>query len=156
MDIRVSDWAKLGSVIRDARKARGLSQHDLAGHAGVSRSWLARLEAGHRGAALEPLFRLLDALGMNLALHDPSRSEEAAAASQTVSGPSAQSPSALSVIAKQRASAAMRRRGWQDAADNFGRGIDPDSGRDDMPDTESTGTDDVTTGTDDVTTRGHA
>lgn len=76
MDIRISDWTKLGSVIRDARKRRGLSQHELANRAGVSRSWLARMEVGHRGAELEPLFRLLNALEMALVLRDPARSQE--------------------------------------------------------------------------------
>lgn len=75
MDIRISDWTKLGSVLRDARKARGLSQHELASRGRVSRSWLARLEAGHRGAELEPLFRLLNALGLTLSLRDLSESD---------------------------------------------------------------------------------
>lgn len=54
--------------IRDARLAQGLSQHRLAGLAGVSRAWLARFETGHRKAEFELLMRTLEALGLSFSI----------------------------------------------------------------------------------------
>lgn len=135
VDIRISDWTRLGSAVRDARKARGFSQHELANRAGVSRSWLARLETGHRGAELEPLFRLLNALELSLTLRDPiRRSDEAdpgqaatTAATDAVREGNAPLAPGLSVVAKHQAAAAGRRRAWRAASaptDND----DPDDG----------------------------
>lgn len=67
-DYAITSWTKLGGLVRDARTAQGLTQAGLAKGAGVARSWLARVEAGHRGAGLETLLRLLDALGLALSL----------------------------------------------------------------------------------------
>jgi len=64
--IRIDHWVKLGTTIKESRRSRGWSQHDLAQRADVSRSWLARVEAGHRGAELEPLLRALAALDITL------------------------------------------------------------------------------------------
>lgn len=66
--IRIDHWVKLGTTAKEARIARGWTQHELARRAKVSRSWLARVEAGHRGAELEPLFRLLSALKITIRL----------------------------------------------------------------------------------------
>ena len=73
MSIEIDDWLRLGTAIRDARTGKGFSQKELAQAAGVSRSWLARVEAGHRGAELEPLLRLLKTRGLRLNLSDPSK-----------------------------------------------------------------------------------
>ena len=111
VDIRVDDWHKLGAVLREARTAQGLSQHALAARAGVSRSWLARVEGGHRGAEIEQLFRLLEVLGLDLVLRDrrPPRA----------SVPAFEQPSSVAVpedvIARHRAVAADRRRAWREA-----------------------------------------
>jgi transcriptional regulator with XRE-family HTH domain len=67
-EFTVTGWVKLGGLVRDARTSQRLSQVELAARAGVSRSWLARVEAGHRGAELEPLLRLLAALDLALTL----------------------------------------------------------------------------------------
>lgn len=69
----ISDWTKLGAILRSARRRQGLSQTQLAERAGVSRSWLIRLEGGHRGAELEPIFRLLSAMEIRLLLDEPSQ-----------------------------------------------------------------------------------
>jgi transcriptional regulator with XRE-family HTH domain len=66
--ITISDWSKLGAALRDERHARGFTQAEVAERAGVARSWLARVEAGHRGAELEPLLRLLAALDLSFTL----------------------------------------------------------------------------------------
>lgn len=65
---RIARWTDLGWAIRDARSAAGLTQHDLAERAGVSRAWLARVEAGHRKAEIELLMRTVDALGLSFSL----------------------------------------------------------------------------------------
>lgn len=65
---RIARWNDLGWAIRDARTAQGLSQSGLAGRAGVSRAWLARVEAGHRKAEIALLMRTMDALGLSLYL----------------------------------------------------------------------------------------
>ncbi|TDQ52228.1 helix-turn-helix protein [Actinorugispora endophytica] len=64
----LTGWSKLGGLVRDTRLSKGLSQVALAARAGVARSWLARVEAGHRGVELEPLLRLLAALDLTLTL----------------------------------------------------------------------------------------
>lgn len=69
-EIRIGHWTKFGAAIRDARRSRSLSQAYLAERAGVSRSWLARLEAGHRGAEFEQILRVLSALDLTLSLRD--------------------------------------------------------------------------------------
>ncbi|MDO5629125.1 MAG: helix-turn-helix transcriptional regulator [Mobilicoccus sp.] len=66
----IDHWIRLGRVVYDERTRRGWSQHELAARAGVARSWLARVEQGHRGVSLEPLLRLLAALDLTLTVHD--------------------------------------------------------------------------------------
>lgn len=98
-DVTIADWNKFGAIIRAERMRLTLSQHELAGRAGVSRSWLARLEAGHRGAEFEQILRLLDALGIALVLR---------------SGASADSDDEATrdLMDQQQRSAANRRRAW--------------------------------------------
>ena len=62
----ISDWNKLGALVKDVRKGRGWSQSHLADRAHVSRAWIAKLEGGHRGAELEQILRLLTALNLSL------------------------------------------------------------------------------------------
>lgn len=64
--VPVTHWNTLGRAIRDVRVAQGLTQYQLAEHAGVSRSWLARVETGHRKAEIEFVLRLVHALGLQL------------------------------------------------------------------------------------------
>lgn len=59
----------LGAALRDARRAAGLSQHELAARAGVSRQWLSRLETGSNpGAELRKVLDVLAALGLAVKL----------------------------------------------------------------------------------------
>lgn len=74
--ITISDWTKLGAAIRDARTSHGLTQNELAASAKVSRSWLAKVESGHRGAELEQILRLLAALDLGLFLQTPTERRE--------------------------------------------------------------------------------
>lgn len=68
MAVEIGDWTRFGAAIRDERKRQGLTQERLAQEAGVSRSWLARVEKGHRGAELEQIFRLLGHLRLTMTL----------------------------------------------------------------------------------------
>ncbi len=54
----------LGERVALARRARGLTQRDLAHLAGVGASSIVALEKGHPGVALGTLARALDALGL--------------------------------------------------------------------------------------------
>ena len=56
-----------GSRIREARKARGLEQKDLAERMGISAAFLSRIERGERGCSLDLLRRASAVLGCPLA-----------------------------------------------------------------------------------------
>jgi transcriptional regulator with XRE-family HTH domain len=59
----------LGAEVRDARRARGLTQLDLATRAGVSRPTIDRLENGRAAdIGYRPLLRILNAVGLDLRL----------------------------------------------------------------------------------------
>lgn len=120
-DLRIGHWTKLGSAVRDARTRRQWSQHELASRAGVSRSWLAKLEAGHRGAELEQILRLLAALDMSLAIKDdanPNQAETPKAASRLApdSAERASQWAAKTLLAAHESAAAGRRNNWALAA----------------------------------------
>lgn len=58
----------LAAAVRGRRIDLGMSQADLAAHAGVSRKWIYEFEAGKSTAELGLLLRVLDALGLALEL----------------------------------------------------------------------------------------
>ena len=58
---------RIGRSLRDARRAAGLTQAEVAAAAGVSREAISVLENGHRGARLETLNAVLFELGFELA-----------------------------------------------------------------------------------------
>src|SRR6188474_1678866 len=53
---------RIGNLIRDARKHRGLTQHQLAELLGTSQSAINRIERGHQNLSLEMLARIGEAL----------------------------------------------------------------------------------------------
>ena len=53
---------RIGNLIRDARKHRGLTQHQLAELLGTSQSAINRIEKGHQNLSLEMLARIGAAL----------------------------------------------------------------------------------------------
>ncbi len=53
-------------AFRRARKAKQISQAELAKKANINRTTLSQIETGQRNATLEVLMSLADALGMNL------------------------------------------------------------------------------------------
>ena len=68
----------LGLRLREAREYRGLSQEDIAGHIGVSRSAISRMESGARNVnavELGRLAKLYKTTTESLAGHDSSDDE---------------------------------------------------------------------------------
>ena len=53
--------------LRAARQNSGSTQHELAEHAGVSKTTISALEAGRRGAYMRSVRRIADALGTDVA-----------------------------------------------------------------------------------------
>jgi len=62
----------LGAALRQARKALGLTQAELALAAGVGLRFVVELEAGKPTVRLERVLRVIDALGGCLQLHGQS------------------------------------------------------------------------------------
>ncbi len=62
---------ELGDAIRRRRQALGLRQEDLALTAGTGRRFIIDLESGKRTTRLDPLFRVLAALGLEITLAAP-------------------------------------------------------------------------------------
>jgi transcriptional regulator with XRE-family HTH domain len=108
-EIGIGDWSKLGVTLKARRLTLGLSQSEIATRARVARSWLAKVEGGHRGAEFEQILRLLAALQFDLVLRP-----------QGVQ-PSAEGPGAKfaadprvsdELRTRHRGRAATRRRAW--------------------------------------------
>src|SRR3712207_8441280 len=57
---------RIGSLVRDARRHRGLTQQQLAERLGTSQSAIARIEQGGQNLTLELLGRLSEALEREL------------------------------------------------------------------------------------------
>ena len=62
----MTDTGTAGPRLRLARQARGFSQQQLAGMAGVSRQAVSAVEAGHSDPSLRVAFALAQALGMTV------------------------------------------------------------------------------------------
>lgn len=60
------DHKIVGRIIRDIRQKRGLTQEVLSSLAGISRSHLAEIESGRTKANVETLWKITEALEMNL------------------------------------------------------------------------------------------
>jgi transcriptional regulator with XRE-family HTH domain len=72
----------VGIKIRELRKARSLTQAELAGKIGIQQSDLCRMEIGEYKVSLDTLFRILGIFGMNIgeffqdAMQSPEGAEE--------------------------------------------------------------------------------
>lgn len=64
--MRIGSARQFGAVVPAGRKRLGLTQVRLADQAGVSRAWLARFETGHPAASIEPIFRVLGVMDLDL------------------------------------------------------------------------------------------
>ena len=58
--------SELGAIIAAARRARTLTQGDLAQRLGVSRVWLGQIERGKASARIDLVFRVLNELDVTL------------------------------------------------------------------------------------------
>jgi transcriptional regulator with XRE-family HTH domain len=54
----------LGEALRQARKATGISQEELAFEAKIDRTYVSQLENGHKSPTVDVLFRICPILGM--------------------------------------------------------------------------------------------
>lgn len=73
MSTPINSIRDLAAAARGRRQRLGLSQAEVARRAGVSRAWLSMFEAGKPTAELGLAIRLLDALGLRLAVDDQDR-----------------------------------------------------------------------------------
>ncbi len=61
------EFAKyFGKYFRKIREAKGISQENLSMNAGYYRTYLGKIEAGKYSPSLHTIWRLVNALGMNL------------------------------------------------------------------------------------------
>ena len=58
----------LGDALRSCREMRKMTQEEVAEKAGISRSYLAAAETGIHSLSLKALFRVLDAMGVQMRL----------------------------------------------------------------------------------------
>lgn len=69
-DPNVTSLAALGRIVRAQRRASGLRIDDAAALCGVSVDLLSRLENGRSGISTDRLLKVLDALGLAMAVVD--------------------------------------------------------------------------------------
>lgn len=72
--------ADIGRLIRDRRKAAGLTLDDAAALLGVGRRFLIELEHGKRRANIETLLEVLQALGLEMVIETRTPASTASAA----------------------------------------------------------------------------
>ena len=61
----------IGAIVRDARKAAGLRQDELAASAGVGLRFVVELERGKPTARLDKILQVLSALGLRMTVLPP-------------------------------------------------------------------------------------
>lgn len=66
MFIPTLDAVKVGNVIADFRKRKGISQEVLSGLADIGRTHLSAIERGERKPTLETLYRISSDLGVKI------------------------------------------------------------------------------------------
>lgn len=65
---RVYDGSSFGAAIKQFRRQAGLTQEQLAEQAGVSRTYLSRLEHGHQTEQTRHILALLRQLGVRMTI----------------------------------------------------------------------------------------
>ena len=68
----VTTPAQLGEVLRGRRKARGVSQDELAAKLSISQSRLSTLESDPAGLTLDRLLAIVSVLGLEIVVQDRS------------------------------------------------------------------------------------
>jgi HTH-type transcriptional regulator / antitoxin HipB len=61
---------QLGTVISNARKERGWTQHDLAALTGLRQELISRIETGHEGTKLSSIQALFAILELDLVVEE--------------------------------------------------------------------------------------
>lgn len=69
MSATITTMYDIGLVINQRRGELGLTQTQLAARAGVSRSWLAKVETGKASFDLRRVLLVFDALDLHLEVH---------------------------------------------------------------------------------------
>ncbi len=69
VDHDVRTPGRLARTLRDRRRSLGLTQAQTAQRAGVSPQWLSVFENGKASCGTHRMMRLLEALGLSLAVH---------------------------------------------------------------------------------------
>ncbi len=59
---------QLGTLIRNARRQRAWTQHDLAALTGLRQELISRIETGHEGTKLSSILSLFAVLELDLAV----------------------------------------------------------------------------------------
>ena len=67
----LQNTADIGRLIRQARKAAGWSQADLAARTGLRQTWISQIENDKPTAEIGLVFKVLDALGIALTAELP-------------------------------------------------------------------------------------
>lgn len=75
MEYLLTNWARVGDIVRERRRASRMTQAALAQAAGVSRAWVVRLERGQAGGEPSSVMPVLRALGLELVVR-PARPEQ--------------------------------------------------------------------------------
>lgn len=65
---KISDLEHLGSLIRQVRKAQGITQEELSALAGVGPRLIGEIERGKPTAEIGKVFQLLGSLGLDLVI----------------------------------------------------------------------------------------
>lgn len=63
--MREKHLVAFGKVIRELRKANGMSQEAFADLAGIDRSYMGHIERGEKNITLTKIYQLSDALGIH-------------------------------------------------------------------------------------------
>lgn len=71
-DMRITDSKSLGNAIREARRALGVTQDQLALTSGTNRRFIIELEQGKATAQIGKMLQVLRTLGVSLNLTAPS------------------------------------------------------------------------------------
>ncbi|MGO1226113.1 MULTISPECIES: helix-turn-helix domain-containing protein [unclassified Brachybacterium] len=123
---RIRTPQDLGAALRDGRKARALTQAELAQVAGVSREWLIGVEQGNRPRAeLEKVLAVLTALDLPLTVGAASRTVTPDAPEHTTSITERATREAIEAMREASAIPVVVEHG-QRAARLLNAGVDPE------------------------------
>lgn len=64
--VTIHSAAELGEVVKEARRAQGLLQSDLAGLSGTGNRFIGELERGKPTLQLQKVLNMLDLLGLEV------------------------------------------------------------------------------------------